>query len=86
MRGPLRDAINSIHAKGHHNLYIDGGNTIQSFLGQDLIDEMIITRFPFLLGGGAPLFRDLMSPLQFVHVKTEVFVKTLVCTTYVRNR
>ena len=56
MRGPLRDAVNSIHAKGHHNLYIDGGNTIQSFLGQDLIDEMIITRFPFLLGGGAPLF------------------------------
>ncbi|MGK7919345.1 MAG: dihydrofolate reductase family protein [Trichodesmium sp.] len=31
-------------------------NAIQSFLQEDLIDEMIITRAPIILGKGFPLF------------------------------
>ena len=44
--------------KGHQKLYIDGGNTIQNFLQDGLIDEMIITAIPILLGGGAKFFGD----------------------------
>jgi dihydrofolate reductase len=31
---------------------VDGGKTIQGFLEADLIDEMIITTIPIVLGSG----------------------------------
>jgi dihydrofolate reductase len=68
--------------KGFHNLYIDGGNTIQSFLEIGLIDEMIITRVPILLGGGVPLFGKLSQRLHFSHKKTEVLNNLLVKSHY----
>jgi dihydrofolate reductase len=37
-------------------MYIDGGKTVQSFLQADLIDELIVTQIPILLGGRVPLF------------------------------
>lgn len=75
-----------LNAKGFNGLSINGGVTIQNFLKEDLIDEMVITRFPTLLGGGAPLFGDLAQPLNFIVTKSEVMLYTLVKTTYVRER
>ncbi|ELU51956.1 dihydrofolate reductase [Vibrio campbellii CAIM 519 = NBRC 15631 = ATCC 25920] len=46
----------------------------------------MITRFPILLGGGAPLFGDLEQPLHFKVAKSEVVLDTLVKTTYIRER
>jgi dihydrofolate reductase len=68
--------------KGFHNLYIDGGITIQSFLEIGLIDEMIITRVPILLGNGVPLFGKLSRRLHFGHKKTEVLNNRLVKSHY----
>ena len=45
-KGSLTDILHDIHQQGHHRLYIDGGATIQSFLKEDLIDEMILTTIP----------------------------------------
>ncbi len=47
--------------QGFENLYIDGGKTIQIFLQEDLIDELIITEIPLLLGGGDRLFGKLQA-------------------------
>lgn len=76
----------TIHGRGHHELYIDGGSTIQSFLKEDLIDKMIITVLPILLGGGSPLFGDLPEPLEFEHVKTELMLSAMVQSHYRRRR
>ncbi len=86
VKGELKDVLADLNAKGFNELYIDGGVTIQNFLKEDLIDEMVITRFPILLGGGAPLFGDLERPLNFKVTKSEVILDTLVKTTYVRQR
>ena len=77
VKGPLKEVLEQIHAKGFMNLYIDGGVTIQNFLKEDLIDEMIITTIPVLLGGGSPLFGDLNAPLNFKFVKNEVFLNEI---------
>ena len=81
-----KNVIDSIHAKGFKNIYIDGGNTIQGFLREDLIDEMTITRVPILLGSGIPLFGDNNMELNFAHVETVVFNNTLVRSKYIRVR
>tara|TARA_Y100000588_G_scaffold80181_1_gene84065 strand:+ start:255 stop:494 length:240 start_codon:yes stop_codon:yes gene_type:complete len=78
--------LTDLNAKGFNELYIDGGVTIQNFHKEDLIDEMVITRFPILLGGGAPLFGDLAQPLHFKVTKSEVVLDTLVKTTYIREK
>ncbi|MCO7187433.1 MULTISPECIES: dihydrofolate reductase family protein [unclassified Pseudoalteromonas] len=85
LKGEPKDIVDKLNAQGFNELYIDGGVTIQSFLQDDLIDEVVITRFPVLLGGGSPLFGELTQPLQFRVARSEIVLKDLVQTTYVRQ-
>jgi dihydrofolate reductase len=73
-----------LEQRGFKNLYIDGGQTITSFLREDLIDEMIITTVPILLGDGIPLFGCFEGSLRFVHKKTTVYSNSLVKSHYIR--
>ncbi len=84
--GDIKKLVNKLNQQGYNNLYIDGGKTIQSFLKEDLIDEMIITRIPILLGSGFPLFDQLDKKLKFKHKKTEIYNNTLVKSHYTRDR
>lgn len=86
VKGDLRDVLDVIHGKGYHNLYIDGGKTIQGFLKEDRIDEMIITVIPYLLGGGIPLFGDLPEMLEFECIDTKIFLNSIVQNRFVRKR
>ncbi|MDP8239438.1 MAG: dihydrofolate reductase family protein [Candidatus Hatepunaea meridiana] len=83
--GSLQTVLTTLHERGFYNLYIDGGKTVQSFLAEDLIDELIITRLPILLGGGTPLFGNLSDHLEFEHLNTEIFNKMLVQDHYKRK-
>lgn len=85
INGSLTDILKTIHAKGHLHLYIDGGKTIQQFLKEDLIDEMILTTIPILLGGGVPLFTDLPKALEFELKESEVYLGEVVQRTYQRK-
>lgn len=76
--------LSELNNNGYKRLYIDGGATIQSFLKKDLIDELIITTIPVLLGGGKPLFSALPEKLYFEHINTQVFLNQIVQTHYKR--
>jgi len=84
--GNPTEIVEQLNVLGHENLYIDGGVTIQGFLEEDLVDEMIITRVPILLGDGIPLFGKLTNRLHFYHKKTEFLNENLVKSYYVRTR
>lgn len=86
MSGNLKQIIASIHQKGYHNLYIDGGKTIQSFLEEDLIDEMTITIIPTILGGGFPLFADISKRLDFECVESKIYLEKVVQNRFMRRR
>ncbi|MDP6048567.1 MAG: dihydrofolate reductase family protein [Candidatus Bathyarchaeota archaeon] len=86
VKGDLRNLLDKLKKRGLQNLYIDGGRVIQSFLEEDLIDEMIITRVPILLGEGIPLFGKIENSLKFSLKKTEGFNETLVKNHYIRVR
>ena len=86
VKGTLTNVLDQLHNRGHHRLYIDGGKTIQSFLDEDLIDEMIITTIPVVLGGGIPLFGSRETSLLFHAVESTVFLEKVVQTRYIRAR
>ncbi len=72
IQGSPTKITNLLRKEGFENLYIDGGVTIQNFLKEGLIDELIITTIPILLGGGKPLFGKLDKPLEFKCIESKV--------------
>ena len=81
-----RELLDYLSAKGLSNIYIDGGKVIQSFLKEDLIDELIISKAPVLIGTGIPLFDCLDADLSFKHIRTAIQSNGLVRSYYERNR
>ena len=86
VKGDLTTILTTIHSKGHDRLYIDGGTTIQHFLKEDLIDEMIITTIPVLLGEGTPLFNQLSKPLDFECIESTIFLNKIVQNRFRRTK
>ena len=84
VKGDLKTLFEMLKKRGYEDLYVDGGSVIQSFLKEDLIDEMIITRVPILLGEGIPLFGKLENHMKFKLVKTVTYNETLVSGHYIR--
>ena len=78
VKGTLTEIIEDIHKKGFYRLYIDGGKVIQSFLKEDLIDNMVITIIPTLLGSGIPLFSDLPNKLDFECINSRIYLDKIV--------
>jgi dihydrofolate reductase len=82
MAGPPADIVSQLAATGAHHLYIDGGITIQRFLSAGLIQRLIITRVPVLIGDGIPLFGALPRDIRLQHVATRHYQSGLVQSEY----
>ncbi|MBT8298856.1 MAG: dihydrofolate reductase family protein [Maribacter sp.] len=86
IKGTLTEIIEQINKKGYYRLYIDGGTTIRNFLKADLIDEMIITTIPILLGGGSSLFTELPNELKFELITTKTYLNQITQCHYKRKK
>ena len=86
VKGSLTEILKQIHEKGCYRLYIDGGKLIQSFLKEDLIDEMVITIIPVVLGGGIPLFGETPKQFEFECRETKLFLEAIVQNHFIRKR
>jgi dihydrofolate reductase len=82
MSGSPAEIVSQLAATGAHHLYIDGGITIQGFLRAGLIQRLIITRVPVLIGDGIPLFGSLPRDIRLRHVATRQYANGLVQSEY----
>lgn len=82
MAGPPAEIVSKLAATGAHDLYVDGGITIQRFLHAGLIQRIIITRVPVLIGNGIPLFGALPRDIRLRHISTDHYPSGLVKTEY----
>lgn len=82
INGGIKEIVDRLNEGGYNNLYIDGGKTIQSFLREDLIDEIIITKAPIKLNDGIPLFENKDHESKFELTSTERFENGLVQDCY----
>ena len=70
MAGEPAEIAGQLKARGFKHAYIDGGITIQRFLAAGLIDRLVISRVPILIGSGIPLFGALPHDIHLRHVAT----------------
>jgi dihydrofolate reductase len=82
MAGPPAEILSNLAASGAHHTYVDGGITIQGFLRAGLIQRLIITRVPVLIGDGIPLFGTLPRDVRLCHVATQHYPSGLVKSEY----
>ena len=76
------ELVKELSESGVGHIYVDGGKTIQGFLDADLIDEIIITTIPVLIGAGIPLFGPLTKDKRLAHVETQSFDNGMVRSKY----
>ena len=79
------DLVERLARDGARHIYVDGGITIQRFLRAGLVDELIVTRMPVLIGSGIPLFGELETDLLLEHVETHSFPNGVVQSIYRRQ-
>ena len=76
------DLVQRLAEQGYEHLYIDGGKTIQGFINEGLIQKLIITKVPILIGSGIPLFGALPHDIRLHHLETLQFDNGLVQSIY----
>jgi dihydrofolate reductase len=82
MEASPQTVIHNLAARGFEHLYIDGGKTIQGFLKEGLIQQLIMTKVPILIGAGIPLFGSIPHDVKLRHVRTRSFGNGLVQSEY----
>ena len=82
MQGSPREIVSKLEGRGIRHIYVDGGVTIQRFLREGMIQRLIITRVPVLIGEGIPLFGSLPKDVRLEHVQTWHYGSGLVKTEY----
>lgn len=82
MEGEPREVVARLAKRGQRNLYVDGGLTIQSFLRAGLVDRLVVTTVPVLIGKGIPLFGPLDGDIKLRHVSTRTIAAGMVQSEY----
>lgn len=80
--GDPRAILSELGSRGLANVYVDGGLTIQAFLRAGVIQRLVVTRVPVLIGEGRPLFGMLPADVHLRHIATRTFASGLVQSEY----
>lgn len=82
LSGEPAEVLAIVERRGFQHAYVDGGITIQRFLNAGLIDRLVITTVPVLIGTGIPLFGPLDHDIRLRHVRTKVLGSGLIQSEY----
>src|SRR5690606_28894024 len=84
--GNLTELVDRLKAETGKNIYCDGGaEVINKLLMHDLIDELIISVIPVLLGSGTRLFKDGRPEQTLELMKAKTFETGLMQLQYKRK-
>lgn len=82
LSGAPAEIVVQLTARGIGHAYVDGGITVQGFLRAGLIQRLIITRVPVIIGAGISLFGETGRDIRLEHVATRQFKSGLVQSEY----
>jgi dihydrofolate reductase len=76
------EIVNKFNKMGFSRIYLDGGITISNFLKENLVDDINLTRLPYLLGKGIPLFREWIGESKLKLVSNKEYPSGLIQSVY----
>ena len=79
-----REALAHWADQGLDRVYVDGGQVISAFLAEGLIDDLVLTTAPVLLGDGLPLFHPGGHPADLLLEGVRAWPSGFVTRTYSR--
>jgi dihydrofolate reductase len=82
LSGAPAEIVSNLEARGVRHAYVDGGITIQRFLAAGLIQRLVVTRVPVLIGEGIALFGPTGRDIPLRHVATRSYESGLVQSEY----
>ncbi|MGW0659981.1 dihydrofolate reductase family protein [Streptodolium elevatio] len=82
----IDDLVTGLAARGTKHVYVDGGQVIQTFMRAGMIDRLIVTTLPILIGEGLPLFGALDNDVELVLEENKTFECGFVRRTYTLAR
>lgn len=68
-----RALLERLGARDVREVYLDGGLAVQSFLREGLVDDLIVTVAPMLIGSGRPLFGPLPGDAALELVESRAY-------------
>jgi dihydrofolate reductase len=81
--GNIAEKVRQIQSQQEKNLWlVGGGRVVQYFLDHGLIDRMIISVVPLILGEGIPLFPGKTKETEFNLVDTTTYSTGIVNLTF----
>ncbi|MCC2956089.1 dihydrofolate reductase family protein [Massilia sp. IC2-477] len=77
-----QQAMAQLAAQGVRRVYVDGGQLVQSFIRAGLVEDVVLSTVPVLIGAGCPLFGALARDVALALVASRSFPSGLVQSTY----
>ena len=81
-----QEAVRQRAERGVQHVYVDGGRLISEFLAAGLIDDMLLTTAPVLLGSGRPLFNAIDATSRWTLDAVQSFPSGMINRRYTRVR
>lgn len=82
--GDVTTLLHKLHSEGTKHIYIDGGVTISQFIAASLIDQIIISIVPVILGKGISLYKNIINESWYKLLSTQSYPNGLVQLRYLR--
>jgi dihydrofolate reductase len=83
---PPHEAAAHWDEAGLERVYVDGGRVISDFLAAGLVDDLLLTKVPLLLGDGLPLFHRVPVATSLRLLGVDSFPSGLVNLSYAVSR
>ncbi len=76
------EVMAELSAEGWKRAYVDGGKVVQSFIRAGLVEDILLTHVPILIGRGLRLFGDLAADIDLELVSSRAFKSGMVQSHY----
>lgn len=84
LQGDIEQAIRTVQAGGANCIYLDGGHVVRQALQKNLVDELVLSWVPVVLGQGVKLFEEGLPPSRWQLDQSRSFKSGLVQARYRR--
>lgn len=82
--GDLKTLLETVRATTLEDIWLVGGGELaRSFLKEGLIDEIVLSVIPDMLGEGIPLFGNTGKEIHYNVARSEIFTNGIVQTHYI---